>query len=273
VCVVRDPSRADPIRATLAALACTWLTVALGRAAADLIVSAGQAIASPDRPVAAVVVSFGAAAAGALAAGCWFLAAANLRRPGRPAAWCDRVGARLTPALLRRAVGLTVGAGLGVAALGGVASASEPDLGWEVTTTATSDGATEATRDVAPLQEAASFVPASSGESPGAQRPTTVPTPPAEPVPEERTDGRLPASAPAPEAPGVVVASVTVRPGDSLWRIAAAHLDADASNAEIAASWPRWYEANRAVIGADPGLIHPGQVLQAPDGALAEVAP
>jgi nucleoid-associated protein YgaU len=60
-----------------------------------------------------------------------------------------------------------------------------------------------------------------------------------------------------------VTDTVVVRPGDSLWRIAAAHLT-DAAPAEVAAAWPRWWQANRPVIGDDPDLIHPGQRLVAP---------
>lgn len=58
--------------------------------------------------------------------------------------------------------------------------------------------------------------------------------------------------------------SVRVEPGDSLWLIAAKRLGAGASDADIAAVWPRWYLANAGVIGDDPALIRPGQVLQAP---------
>jgi nucleoid-associated protein YgaU len=57
---------------------------------------------------------------------------------------------------------------------------------------------------------------------------------------------------------------VTVRAGDSLWSIAAAHLGSEATAAQIAAQWPRWYAANRSVIGADPTLILPGQQLRPP---------
>lgn len=52
--------------------------------------------------------------------------------------------------------------------------------------------------------------------------------------------------------------------GESLWSIAAAHLGSGASDAEIAAEWPRWFAANRTVIGTDPDVILPGQVLSAP---------
>lgn len=67
-----------------------------------------------------------------------------------------------------------------------------------------------------------------------------------------------------PAAPAVVPVVVTVAPGDSLWRIAARHLGPGANETQIAAEWPRWFEANRAVIGGDPDLIHPGQRLTPP---------
>lgn len=58
--------------------------------------------------------------------------------------------------------------------------------------------------------------------------------------------------------------TVAVRQGDCLWTIAASSLGPGASDAEIAAEWPRWYRANRRIIGADPNLILPGTVLTAP---------
>lgn len=58
--------------------------------------------------------------------------------------------------------------------------------------------------------------------------------------------------------------AVTVRAGDCLWSIAARHLGPQATDGEIAAAWPRWYELNRGVIGADPNLLQPGQHLLAP---------
>ena len=50
---------------------------------------------------------------------------------------------------------------------------------------------------------------------------------------------------------------VTVRSGDTLWSLAADRLGANATTAQIAAAWPRWYAVNRRVIGADPSLILP----------------
>jgi nucleoid-associated protein YgaU len=57
---------------------------------------------------------------------------------------------------------------------------------------------------------------------------------------------------------------VAVAPGDTLWAIAARHLPAGATDAQIAAAWPTWYATNAAVVGPDPDLILPGQVLTVP---------
>ena len=62
---------------------------------------------------------------------------------------------------------------------------------------------------------------------------------------------------------------VVVRRGDSLWSLAARHLGHDASDAEIAQAWPAWFETNRAVIGDDPDLLRPGQVLRPPPRSLS----
>jgi nucleoid-associated protein YgaU len=59
---------------------------------------------------------------------------------------------------------------------------------------------------------------------------------------------------------------VTVRSGDSLWSIAAAALGPFATDADIAREWPRLYAGNRDVIGANPHLLRPGQVLILPPG-------
>ena len=58
--------------------------------------------------------------------------------------------------------------------------------------------------------------------------------------------------------------TVTVARGDSLWAIAARHLGPGATRTQIAHEWPRWYAANRAVIGPDANLIRVGQVLTVP---------
>ncbi|WP_121255267.1 LysM peptidoglycan-binding domain-containing protein [Nocardioides ferulae] len=55
-----------------------------------------------------------------------------------------------------------------------------------------------------------------------------------------------------------------VRPGDSLWSIAASTLRPGATDAEIDSYWRTLHAHNRDVVGADPALIHPGQRLTLP---------
>lgn len=58
---------------------------------------------------------------------------------------------------------------------------------------------------------------------------------------------------------------LTVRAGDSLWSLTAASLGTTSAD-HIAASWPELYRKNQAAIGPDPGIIHPGMILQTPAG-------
>lgn len=66
---------------------------------------------------------------------------------------------------------------------------------------------------------------------------------------------------PTPGAGTAATDAVVVRPGDSLWSIARAALDPQATPSQVAQAWPRWWSANRAVLGHDPDLIHPGTRL------------
>ncbi|MGF7238125.1 MAG: LysM peptidoglycan-binding domain-containing protein [Frankia sp.] len=61
-------------------------------------------------------------------------------------------------------------------------------------------------------------------------------------------------------------AEVVVHRGDSLWSIVARQLGPGATDEQIAAAWPAWWAANREVIGPNPNLILPGQVLRPPAG-------
>jgi hypothetical protein len=161
-----------------------------------------------------------------------FTAAAAL--PGRCGALARAVGARLAPAVVMRAVA-------------GVA-------GLSVLIAPVTAGA--ATRLGSPA--AGPAVPAPSWPADPQHGRVRIGWPTDRPV---RADPR-PAS---PAAPADAEAAVRVQPGDSLWLIAARRLGPDASDAEIAAAWPRWYAANAHVIGDDPSLIRSGEVLRAPD--------
>ena len=69
------------------------------------------------------------------------------------------------------------------------------------------------------------------------------------------------------ESPEVRPREVTVLAGDTLWDIAKEDLGQGASDVEVALHWPRWYQANRSLIGLSPDVLLPGQVLRAPEGS------
>lgn len=73
--------------------------------------------------------------------------------------------------------------------------------------------------------------------------------------PDPTTQSRTPARA------------VQVRPGDSLWAIAARDLGPDASAADISSYWHRVHALNAAAIGPDPDVLHPGVQLRLPPPA------
>jgi nucleoid-associated protein YgaU len=95
------------------------------------------------------------------------------------------------------------------------------------------------------------------GDVPDWPAPTTA----AAPVPDWPTDA---AAGPESPTPGE---RVVVR-GDCLWHIAAAsllgRLGRLPTHGETASAVDDWWHANAAVIGPDPDLLLPGQVLRAP---------
>lgn len=104
--------------------------------------------------------------------------------------------------------------------------------------------------------------PALAAPHPGQQAAVSVRTLVGLPLPE-----RALAPARVPSAPSVRPATgrtVRVRPGDCLWSLAAADLPPGAPGEAVAARWRQIYAANRRVIGADPGLLLPGQLLVLP---------
>lgn len=76
---------------------------------------------------------------------------------------------------------------------------------------------------------------------------------------------RAPAARPAlAEVAPLPAPSHVVRPGDTLWALAARDLSPAASAAEITDRWRLIYRLNRAAIGPDPDLIVPGTSLELP---------
>lgn len=151
------------------------------------------------------------------------------RLPGVVGLAADVLAQRVAPAAMRRVVETALGLTVAVGALG-----ASPAL---------ADAATAAVPPAPPAAASLDWpTPPSSLDWNPATPPAPAPAPPR-------------AAAPAP---------VVVQPGDSLWAVAADHLPAGATDAQIAAAWPSWWAANRDAVGADPDLIAPGLRLTPP---------
>jgi hypothetical protein len=137
------------------------------------------------------------------------------------------------------------------AAVSTTATPPTPEAGTSTSRTATPTGMTRP-----PIESR----PSTAGASAATGNPTPHST--------ARTGPIVPAAAPGGAGPTPIAmdatAGVIVRPGDSLWSIAAAQLPAGATARQIDATWRAWYRANRDVIGPNPNLVIPGQVLRAP---------
>lgn len=229
-------------------LAGTGTVVALGSA----LHAAVEALRTPGRAsVAEVVTAVSATAALVLLA--WvcvgLLISVLAALPGRIGRVATRTGDRVVTAAVRRWAAILLGVCVASACAPGGAVAEPATMTQPVRTATPSDGL------VAPGAPAPVW-----GADPTpdpAPAPAWTPTPVRSHPPVTLTAPRqLPAEQDRRE--------VTVRRGDTLWHLAAAHLPEAATDAEIAAEWQRWYSLNRTVIGADPDLILPGQRLMIP---------
>lgn len=255
-----------------------WLTAA---AAALLDAARSPVPLSPEDAVALLAACLGLLLLLWLALG--VLATVLSLLPGRVGAVARRIADRVAPALSRRLAAVIVGASLGGALAPGTAlardgrivpsavvtAAASPNFaqeapaapafpaatggpGWGPAAEPVPDTATAPDRVTAP----AGVAPRSAAPAPG-----WVPD---RPLVRRQPSPRLVAtSPPREERPGVVV-----RRGDTLWAIARQHLGPGATDAEVAQEWPRWHQANQAVIGPDPDRLLPGMVLQAPTRAV-----
>lgn len=139
------------------------------------------------------------------------------------------------PRTVRRVVALVVGVMLGSAALSAGAAergaaTAVPELGWAVS---------------APLQ----VTSAPALDLGWAAVPETAPET---------------SVASNPPAPREVDGEIVVHRGDSLWSLAAQRCGPDATAGEVMAEQHRLHTANVDVIGDDPDLLLPGQVLRLP---------
>jgi hypothetical protein len=223
-----------------------------------------------------------AATAAALVLGLWLaggLALALLEwTPGRASLLVRRLAPGGAPSIARRwaalLVGATLGAGAGVGAGGAAVAAAgpAPTPAPVVTSRAVTDPGPGFTPT--PVQP--------SVQPPGTLTSQWPPDPgwtPSRPPREPRGAVQL-VSGPVAARPDVMASAsppadgrdVVVTRGDTLWAIARRALGVGASDAEVARAWPRWYAANRDVIGPDPDLLRPGQVLRSPSRGIGAEA-
>lgn len=172
--------------------------------------------------------------------------------PGAVGHTASRLAVRVTPVAARRAARLAVG----LAVASGPVAAALPAAAWSLPV------------DHLPAAPAADGPAAPALPAIGRPGPATaevIATGPTDPATGAAADDGDAADTDGGGASGTdQAAPVIVARGDCLWDIAARALGPDARNADIAAAWPRWYEANRGVVGADPDLIQPGMVLRPP---------
>lgn len=195
--------------------------------------------------------------------------------PGALGAAADDACARISPALVRRLTASVVGAALAAAPAGPAFAHERPIDSSNPTSLALvlPDRPSASLLAAAPVLRHDRVVQGKDSPFP-ALAPAHVDRPAA---PAGGPPNATPAAAPRTSTPGVDVHTaardvpdrtpsyaVVVHRGDTLWSIAARHLGAGASDAEVAGEWPRWWRANAGVIGPDPDHVRPGQVLRPP---------
>lgn len=171
--------------------------------------------------------------------------------PGRLGAVAERAARLLAPAVTRHRTRVILGITVTAAQVGLVVSpvVAAPGPAVSSAATATAVPMSSAIDDLPPIGR----LPSVAGPPPNQPRHDPSPVEPA-PTPEP----------PQPDPRGHPPARVTVGAGDTLWAIAADHLDEAAPETDVARAWPLWFAANRDVIGPDPDLIRPGMVLVEP---------
>jgi hypothetical protein len=200
--------------------------------------------------------------------GAGLAAAALAGAPGAAGRVADHLARAVLPRALYRAAEGAGGLGVLLAPVAAGAHAPARHLPLPAPTAPTAAAAGDTSTDGGVLP--APVLPSSPSAHPPSAHPPSAHPPSAQP-PSAHPPSRR-SQPPSPPAAGTAL-RVLVRPGDSLWRIAAQHLPRDASPARIARTWPRWYAANRAVIGTDPNRIMPGQQLQAPTTPATPTTP
>jgi len=187
-----------------------------------------------------------AAALAGWALGGWLVAVALLtlaaRLPGAAGRLAQGTVRRCAPAAVRR--GVAVALGLGVVLSGAGPAGAAVAAPRSPSPAAGLDWPADAAPPVLPVLDWPTSGPQHLGK-PGPPTSTQVGSPHA-------TRSSRPAA-------------VVVRPGDTLWGLAARSLGGSPSERAVAQAWPVWWSANRALIGPDPDLLQPGTALVPPE--------
>lgn len=210
--------------------------------------------AAPARPADALLTCVAAAA---FLLGCWLVLGLLLdllsRAPGAVGRIGESLAEAITPRLARQVIAAMLGLGASTVLLPPASVAQPPAV------TATATVSTALTGTTEPAWVAPSAPPAASPETSPSTGPGWVaPAPTVRPQPDPHT-------LTGPGWPPTGDGEIVVHRGDTLWDLTARHLGPGATADEIAREWPRWFAANRHIIGNDPDLLLPGQVLQIPD--------
>ena len=256
---------ASPLRSWLLASVASAATAATCTTFALLTRSGWAAVSSPAPADPADILLTVVAGLGFLLAlwvGAGTVLSALAQLPGAIGRASDAIARRVAPAAVRKATALLLGTTVAAAVVPGTAAAGPMTTPRHTVAASVIDAGPAA----ATLPDPGFHPP---GSDPTTPDPGFRPPPPAAP-PVAATLGPLGSA--APRVAGSVEDRYVVRRGDTLWDVAARHLGPRGSAAAIAREWPRWYAANRALIGPDPHHIEPGQRLRPPAPA-SEAAP
>lgn len=263
---------ASPQRRTLTAVVAALAALLLSApspSAAVASLALGGSHPDPTGPLVAAVALLAWAVAGWLAVTVTVVLLSRV--PGLLGRTARALAVRVAPATVRRALEAALGLTVAVGALGpttalaaagtgpSAAVAPTPGAAWDLDWP--SSAGAPARERVGPPATTPARPP--SARPPSAAPPTVRPAAPARtavPPAAARTSAAVP-------APAVVV----VRAGDSLWSLAESSLrragTTPPTDRQVAQAWPRWWAANREVIGDDPDFLLPGTVLRPPVGS------
>lgn len=193
--------------------------------------------------------------------------------PGAVGRLAHRVSVTITPAMLRRALGVALAGTLATGVTGGpalaVPEAPTPTVSAEFMPSAAVVDGTHLATQATPAPPPPPGGDRAQNLSPTVTSAATAPAPRADFLPTAppkvaaRTDLLVPQARPS------VAGSVVVKRGDTLWSIAARDLGVDAGTVDVTRAWHAWYDANRETIGDNPDLILPGMRLVAPGAPSA----